>query len=41
VHCDPFDRALIAQARCRGLLLVTADDRLIDYGSPVVRLADL
>lgn len=30
-HRDPFDRLLVAQARCEGLTLVTADDRLAAY----------
>jgi PIN domain nuclease of toxin-antitoxin system len=35
LHGDPFDRALIAQARLEGLELVTGDRRLIAYGAPV------
>lgn len=30
-HRDPFDRALIGQARVEGLVLVTADRRLYAY----------
>ncbi|MFL6144559.1 MAG: type II toxin-antitoxin system VapC family toxin [Labedaea sp.] len=30
-HKDPFDRLLIAQARCEGLTLVTADQMLRSY----------
>lgn len=30
-HRDPFDRALIAQARVEGLVLVSADGRFADY----------
>jgi PIN domain nuclease of toxin-antitoxin system len=30
-HGDPFDRVLIAQARCEGLTLVTADEALRPY----------
>jgi PIN domain nuclease of toxin-antitoxin system len=30
-HRDPFDRLLIAQARCEGLTLLTADARINDY----------
>jgi PIN domain nuclease of toxin-antitoxin system len=30
-HRDPFDRALVAQARVEGLVLVTADRRLEAY----------
>lgn len=35
-HRDPFDRLLIAQARCEGLTVVTSDERFADYGVPVV-----
>ncbi len=35
LHGDPFDRLLIAQARCEGLVLLTADARLVDYGDGV------
>jgi PIN domain nuclease of toxin-antitoxin system len=38
LHGDPFDRLLIAQARCEGLVLLTADAQLADYGDGV-RLA--
>ena len=41
LHHDPFDRALVAQARVHGLRLVTADARLADYGTPVVRLGEI
>lgn len=30
-HKDPFDRLLVAQARCEGLTLVTADARIAEY----------
>lgn len=30
-HHDPFDRLLVAQARCEGLTLVTSDRRLSEY----------
>lgn len=30
-HGDPFDRMLVAQARCEGLVLVTADKALKTY----------
>lgn len=30
-HRDPFDRLLIAQARCEGLTLVSADRRMTAY----------
>lgn len=31
-HADPADRFLIAEARVSGLTLVTADQKIIDYG---------
>ena len=31
-HDDPFDRALIAQARERKLAIITSDERFEDYG---------
>jgi PIN domain nuclease of toxin-antitoxin system len=36
LHRDPFDRALVAQARAEGLTLVTADPRVQDYPVPVL-----
>jgi PIN domain nuclease of toxin-antitoxin system len=36
LHRDPFDRLLIAQARCEGLTLLTADDRVLQYGKMVL-----
>jgi PIN domain nuclease of toxin-antitoxin system len=35
LHRDPFDRMLVAQAARRGLVLMTADRRLVDYPVPV------
>lgn len=35
-HDDPFDRMLVAQARCESLTLVTADPRLARYRVAVV-----
>jgi PIN domain nuclease of toxin-antitoxin system len=35
-HADPFDRMLIAQAKCEGLTLATADQKLAAYGIPIV-----
>lgn len=35
-HRDPFDRLLVAQALVEGLVLVTADKRLADYGVPIL-----
>lgn len=36
IHQDPFDRILVAQARIEGLTLVTADQRLREYGVSVI-----
>lgn len=36
LHHDPFDRLLVAQARCEDLVLVTADDRLSAYDVAVL-----
>ena len=36
LHCDPFDRLLVAQARLGGLTLVTRDSNVIRYDVPVV-----
>jgi PIN domain nuclease of toxin-antitoxin system len=38
-HRDPFDRLLIAQARCEGLTVLTADARFAAYDVPVVAAA--
>lgn len=35
-HGDPFDEMIVAQARLDGLTVITGDDRLRDYGVPVV-----
>ena len=35
-HRDPFDRMLVAQARLRGLILVTRDQDVAKYDVPVV-----
>jgi PIN domain nuclease of toxin-antitoxin system len=32
IHSDPFDRALVAQARNTGKILLTSDERLGRYG---------
>ena len=37
-HADPFDRMLVAQARAEGLLLLTADDQVAQYLTPVQRV---
>lgn len=34
LHKDPFDRVLVAQARREGIVLITADERVADYGHP-------
>ncbi len=35
LHGDPFDRALIAQAKVENIEFATSDTRLRDYGAPV------
>ena len=35
LHKDPFDRIQVAQARVEGLVLLTTDPVVADYGSPV------
>jgi PIN domain nuclease of toxin-antitoxin system len=35
-HRDPFDRMLVAQALEEGLVLVTADGELAQYGVPIL-----
>ncbi|HOA28372.1 MAG TPA: type II toxin-antitoxin system VapC family toxin [Arachnia sp.] len=39
IHQDPFDRALVAQARIEGAVLGTVDAKVIAYGSPVLDLS--
>jgi PIN domain nuclease of toxin-antitoxin system len=39
IHRDPFDRMLIAQARAEGLLLVTRDSKIAEYGRAGAALA--
>ncbi|ETK33655.1 type II toxin-antitoxin system VapC family toxin [Microbispora sp. ATCC PTA-5024] len=36
LHRDPFDRLLVAQARCEGLSLVTRDGHIPKYDVPVI-----
>jgi PIN domain nuclease of toxin-antitoxin system len=36
-HRDPFDRILIAQAKCEGLTLVTGDRQFAAYDVPVLK----
>jgi PIN domain nuclease of toxin-antitoxin system len=38
LHKDPFDRILLGQAVAEGVALVTVDEMLIRYGSPVRRV---
>jgi PIN domain nuclease of toxin-antitoxin system len=35
VHSDPFDRLLVSQAIAEGMVLLTADRALAEYGDPV------
>jgi PIN domain nuclease of toxin-antitoxin system len=35
-HNDPFDRMLVAQARSRGMTIVTRDATLAAYGVPIL-----
>ena len=35
IHQDPFDRIMIAQADCEGMLLLTSDKLLKDYSAAV------
>jgi PIN domain nuclease of toxin-antitoxin system len=37
-HHDPFDRMLVAQARCEGLTLMTHDDRIARYEVALLRV---
>lgn len=36
IHRDPFDRMLVAQARCEGLTLVTTDPHCQQYEVPIL-----
>jgi len=36
IHRDPFDRMLVAEARCEGLTLVARDPRCRQYGVPIL-----
>jgi PIN domain nuclease of toxin-antitoxin system len=36
LHRDPFDRMLVAQARLEGLVIITADSKIADYGAVVL-----
>lgn len=35
-HRDPFDRMIVAQARCDGLTVVTRDERIAAYRVPLL-----
>jgi PIN domain nuclease of toxin-antitoxin system len=35
IHKDPFDRILIAQATCEGMLLLTSDETVAKYQGPI------
>lgn len=37
-HLDPFDRMLLAQAQCEDLVLLTHDQKFIDYNDPRVQV---
>jgi len=36
IHRDPFDRLLVAQARCEAMAIVTSDENLRPYGVDTV-----
>lgn len=36
IHKDPFDRILIAQARCEAMLLLSVDAFVIEYGEAIL-----
>lgn len=38
LHSDPFDRILLAQARIEQLVLLTNDQKVLEYGSPAQRV---
>lgn len=37
IHKDPFDRMIVAQARCEGLTLVSRDPHCQQYDVPILR----
>ena len=37
IHRDPFDRLLVAQAKVEGLMLMTTDKKMAQYGPHVKR----
>jgi PIN domain nuclease of toxin-antitoxin system len=38
IHEDPFDRLLVAQAMVEGIILLTSDDRVFEYGGPILKV---
>lgn len=36
LHRDPFDRMIAAQARLEGLMVITRDPKIAEYGTPVL-----
>jgi len=38
IHKDPFDRILIAQARSEGMVLLTVDADVLQYGRPAEKV---
>jgi PIN domain nuclease of toxin-antitoxin system len=39
IHRDPFDRLLVAQARCEELTVLTSDEIFAEYNIPVMQAA--
>lgn len=37
-HKDPFDRMIIAQARTEGLILLTSDSVVAEYGGGIIKV---
>ena len=38
IHRDPFDRMLVAQARCEDMTLVTRDPQILRYDVPLLQV---
>jgi len=38
IHKDPFDRLLIAQSIAEGMILLTSDGTVAEYGGPIRRV---
>jgi PIN domain nuclease of toxin-antitoxin system len=36
IHKDPFDRMLIAQTRAEGIILITSDTAVAEYGGAII-----